>query len=145
MNRKSYNPVPRDGLPHSRRGPLRSQPSQLLRRRHKGPRISPLNHSLPVNGDLLPLLEEQKRRHGRDAVRPGRLLHVIDVDLCEGQGAGDGVLAGQGLEDGGDGLAGGAPVGEEVDGDVGGGGEEGLELREGVDVLDLVAHFVWCC
>ncbi|KAH0493403.1 hypothetical protein TgHK011_000074 [Trichoderma gracile] len=100
-----------------------------------------MDHGLAVDGDLLALLEEEKGGHGGDAVAGGDVLDVVDVDLCEGEVLVDGVLVGEGLVDGGDGLAGRAPVGVEVDGDVGGGGEEGVELVDGFDVVDGAGHF----
>ena len=63
---------------------------------------------------------------------------MVDVNLGERQLAGDPVGGGELRVDGRDGAAGGTPVGEEVDGDVGGGGEEGLELGGGGDVMDFV-------
>lgn len=62
---------------------------------------------------------------------------MVDVDLGEGETALGGVVVGELGEDGGDGAAGGAPVGVEVDDDVGGGGEERVELRGGCDFEDF--------
>ena len=126
--------------------PLLCQPTQLLRRGAERPRIRALQHRLPVHSDLLALLEEQERGHGGDAVLGGHPADVVDIDLGKGQLARDGVLVGELGEDGGNLAAGRAPVGEEVDGDVGRGGEEGLEVGGGVDVVDLVVarHDCWC-
>lgn len=102
--------------------------AQLLSSSAKTLRISTADHGLSVDGDLVSLLEEEKGGHGGDAVCAGDVLDVVDVDLCEGEDVGDAVLCGEGLKDGGDGFAGGAPVGKEVDGDVGCRVEQGLEL-----------------
>lgn len=62
---------------------------------------------------------------------------MVDVDLGEGEVAGAGVLVGQAREDRGDGAAGRAPVGVEVDDDVGGGREEGVEVGRLADLVDV--------
>ena len=63
---------------------------------------------------------------------------MVDVDLGEGEAALLGVLIGELGEDGGDGAAWRAPVGVEVDDDVGGGFEQGVQLRGLGDLLDLL-------
>ncbi len=83
---------------------LRRQPAQLLRRRLERERVGALNHQLPVDNHLLSVLEEEGR-HGADAVRRGRLLHLVRVDLGKRQQAVDAVLRGQLRKDGGNGLA----------------------------------------
>lgn len=62
--------------------------------------------------DLLTTLEEKESRHGRDTVGSSDLRKLVDVDLEE---LDVGVLGAQLLDLGGDGLAGTAPLGEEVD------------------------------
>ncbi|KAI9158024.1 hypothetical protein HJFPF1_06010 [Paramyrothecium foliicola] len=134
----SFEVVPLRGSGLSLGGPLLGQAAQLLGGGAEAPGVSALDHLLAVDGDLLALLEEHEGGHGGDAVAAGDVADVVDVDLGKGQLARVAVLAGEVGEDGGDGLAGGAPVGEEVDGDVGGAGEELVELRGRGDVLDLV-------
>lgn len=64
--------------------------------------------------DLLAALEEQEGGHGAYAQLGGDLGQLVDVDLVE---LGGGVLLGELLDLGGDGLAGTAPRGEAVDHD----------------------------
>lgn len=81
------------------------RPQQRLQGRHVGPDDRP--------GDF-PFLEHDKRRHRRDAARGGgRSRGAVDVDLQELDRR---VRRREPLEDGGDHLAGAAPLGEEVDG-----------------------------
>jgi hypothetical protein len=60
------------------------------------------------------LIVEVESRHGRDTVISSNLSKLVDVDLVE---VDVGVGVAQLLEEGGDGLAGAAPCGEEVDDD----------------------------
>lgn len=124
--------------------PLLGQATQLLGGGPQTPRIRALDHLLPVDGDLAALLEEHKCGHRGDAVPRGNVACMVDVDLGKGQLARLRVLGRQLGEDRGDGLARRAPVGEEVNGDVGGGGEELVQLRSGIDMLDLVVGH-GCC
>jgi hypothetical protein len=110
--------------------PLLRQTAQLLGGGHQGPRVGALDLGLAVDGDLLALLEEHEGGHGRDAVGAGDVLGVVHVDLGERELAGHAVLLSQLLPDGRNLLARRAPVGEEVDGDVGGAGKEGLKLGQ---------------
>jgi hypothetical protein len=106
--------------------------------------IGALNHGLAVDSDLLAVLEEEERGHSSDAIADSKLLDVVDVDLGKGQGVLGGVLVGEGLVDRGDGLARRAPVGVEVDSDVGVGGEERVEVLGGLDVVEVVAAHFGC-
>lgn len=122
--------------------PLLRQAAQLLSSSAQAAGIGALDHGLAVDGDLLAVLEEEERGHGGDAVAGGNLLDVVDVDLGKGERVFGAVLVGEGLVDGRDGLAGRAPVGVEVDGDVGVCGEERVEVLGGLDVVEVVgAHF----
>lgn len=89
---------------------------------------------------MLAGLEELEGGHGADAVGGGDVADVVDVDLGEGQVAGHRAGASQLGVDGRDLLAGRAPVGVEVDGDVGRRGHEGRELGGRGDVVDLVVR-----
>ncbi|KAL9471909.1 hypothetical protein ACSS6W_009850 [Trichoderma asperelloides] len=121
---------------------LLRQSAQLLSGSAQAAGVGALDHGLAVDGNLLALLEEEEGGHGGDAVAGGNLGDVVDVDLGKGEGVFGAVLVGERLVDGGDGLAGRAPVGVEVDGDVGVCGEERVELLGGLDVVDVVgAHF----
>lgn len=83
---------------------------------------------LGIHGCRLPVLEEDEGRHSGDAIAARDVVHVVDVDLGEGEVTRDGVLVRQLGEDRRYGPAGRAPVGIEVDDDVGGGLEQGVEL-----------------
>jgi hypothetical protein len=86
--------------------------------------------------NLLAILEEEESGHGGDAVLGGDLGGLVDVDLVELD-----VLVGQAelLDLRGDGLAGAAPGGEEVDED-GLGGVDDLLVP-----LSLTVGFVSAC
>lgn len=121
---------------------LLCQSAQLLSGSAQAAGVGALDHGLAVDSNLLAVLEEEECGHGGDAVAGGNLAYVVDVDLGKGEGVLGGVLVGESLVDGSDGLARGAPVGVEVDGDVGVGGEERVEVLGSLDVVDVVdAHF----
>lgn len=76
--------------------------------------------------DPLAVLEEEESRHSGDLVVGGNLAELVNVDLVELDA---GVLLAQLLDGGGDGLAGTAPLGEEVDEDgLARAGNLGLEV-----------------
>lgn len=64
--------------------------------------------------NLLPVLKEEESRHSRDTVLGGNVRQLVDVDLEELDVV---VFGAQLLDLRGDGLAGTAPLGEEVDED----------------------------
>lgn len=84
--------------------------------------------------DLLAVLEEDESGHGANAELLGDLGDLVDVDLVE---AGAGVGRGH-LDDlRGDGLAGTAPGGEEVDDHQGAGlSASGIEVGLSLEVVD---------
>ncbi|KAL2128011.1 hypothetical protein VTI74DRAFT_9843 [Chaetomium olivicolor] len=90
--------------------------------------IRALYYRVAVDRDLLPVLEEHEGGHGGDAVLLSDRTHVVDVDLSEGEEAGDRPLRRHRDEVWRDGLAGPAPVGIEIDDDVARGREERVEL-----------------
>lgn len=65
--------------------------------------------------ELLAILVEEEGRHSRDTVISSNLSQLVDVNLVE---LDVGVFCGELLDPGGNGLAGAAPLGEEVDDDV---------------------------
>lgn len=77
--------------------------------------------------DLLAVLEEEESGHSGDLVVGGNLAELVNIDLVELDA---GVLLAQLLDGGGDGLAGTAPLGKEVD-------EDGLASADnlGLEVL----------
>ena len=76
--------------------------------------------------NFLPVLQEEESGHGRDAVLRSDLLQLVDVDLVE-LDVGMGLAQLLNLRS--DGLAGPAPLSEEIDKDgIGGIKDLGLEL-----------------
>ena len=67
--------------------------SQLICGVGQGPRIRASDHGLPVDGNLLAILEEHEGGHGGDAVRPRNILGVVDVDFGKCQSPWDAVLS----------------------------------------------------
>lgn len=91
----------------------------LLNPTLQSPQIRPTN-PLP---SFLPILQKRKGRHGSHAKVLGHLSHLIDIDLDESH---IGVLLAELADFRGNGLAGTAPGGIEVD-DDGAGGCEGFK------------------
>lgn len=101
--------------------------SNLRKSRRNSRRVRP-THSL----HLLAVLKEEESRHSGDTVLRGDLGQLVDVDLEELDVL---VLLAQSLDVRGDGLAGAAPLGEEVDQHgfvLEGGGEVVLAVRTGL-------------
>uniref|UniRef100_A0A8H7KDV2 Uncharacterized protein n=1 Tax=Bionectria ochroleuca TaxID=29856 RepID=A0A8H7KDV2_BIOOC len=74
---------------------LLGQPAELISSGSQRADVGAADGGLPVDGDLLPVLEEEEGGHGGDAVLPRDVLGVVDVDLGEGELPGEGVLVGQ--------------------------------------------------
>lgn len=85
----------------------------------------------------LPILKEDKGRHGRNAIAAGDLVDVVDIDFGKGKLALECVLVGELGKDGRDGAAGRAPVCIKVYDDIGGGFEERVELCWFGDLVDF--------
>jgi len=90
---------------------------------------------------LLAVLEEEEGGDGLDAVLGGEGAFLVDVDLQDLELAAE--LGGDVVEEGGDGLAGAAPLGPEVDEDD---GVSALELGVEIgrrDILNVFAGHGW--
>ncbi|CAI6093192.1 unnamed protein product [Clonostachys chloroleuca] len=84
---------------------------------------------------LLGVLEGEEGGDGADSQFEGEVGDLVGVEAGEGEGVAR-VVSGELVEDGGDGLAGAAPGGVGLDGDVGGLADQFVELGLGLDVDD---------
>lgn len=98
---------------------------------------------------LVAVLKEVEGGDGADAELKGEIGDVVGVEAGEGVLALLAVLVGVLLEEGRDGLAGTAPGGVGLDGDVGSASDELVELGLGLDVNDghggLFGERAFCC
>ena len=104
---------------------------------------------------LLAILKEEERRDGANIELKGQVGHVVGVEAGKSELVPLGVRLEQRLgllgEDGGDGLAGAAPGGVGLEGDVGVLLDEGVEVGLGLDVNDRHGAFfyislpLWLC